>query len=95
MENEALRSKSGSLSHLPQHLADQGSESYERTLSLNLAATDRQLLREIDDALERIADRVYGICELTDKPISKERLAELPWARYSIEAARQMERRVH
>lgn len=94
MENEALKSQSGSLSHLPQHMAEQGSETYEQSLSLDLAAADRQLLREIDAALDRIRDRVYGVCERTGKPISKERLAELPWARYSIEAAREMERRV-
>ena len=93
MENEALKSQSGSLSHLPQHMAEQGSETYEQSLSLDLAAADRVLLREIDAALQRITDRVYGLCERTGKPISKERLAELPWARYSIEAAREMERR--
>lgn len=93
MENEALKSQSGSLSHLPQHMAEQGSETYEQSLSLDLAAADRVLIREIDAALERIAERTYGLCEMTGKPISKERLAELPWARYSIEAAREMERR--
>lgn len=93
MENEALKSQSGSLSHLPQHMAEQGSETYEQSLSLDLAAADRVLLREIDAALQRITDRVYGLCERTGKAISKERLAELPWARYSIEAAREMERR--
>jgi len=93
MEKEALKSQSGSLSHLPQHMAEQGSETYEQSLSLDLAAADRVLLREIDAALQRIEDRTYGLCEHTGKPISKERLAELPWARYSIEAAREMERR--
>lgn len=93
MEHEALKSQSGSLSHLPQHMAEQGSETYEQSLSLDLAAADRVLLREIDAALQRIADRIYGLCERTGKAISKERLAELPWARYSIEAAREMERR--
>jgi RNA polymerase-binding transcription factor DksA len=93
MESEALKSQSGSLSHLPQHMAEQGSETYEQSLSLDLAAADRVLLREIDAALVRIAERVYGLCERTGKTISKERLAELPWARYSIEAAREMERR--
>jgi RNA polymerase-binding transcription factor DksA len=34
----------------------------------------------------------YGVCELTGKPISIARLTELPWARYSIEAARDLER---
>src|SRR5690606_19579980 len=40
LEDEALRNDSGSLSHSSQHLAEQGSESYEQTLNLNLAASD-------------------------------------------------------
>jgi RNA polymerase-binding protein DksA len=92
MENEALRGQSGSLSNMPQHLAEQGSEAYDQALSLDLAAADRKLIREIDEALKRIENGTYGVCELTGKPISLERLEELPWARYSIEAAREMER---
>jgi RNA polymerase-binding transcription factor DksA len=93
MENEALMGQSGSLSHLPQHMAEQGSDAYGQSLSLDLAAADRRLIREIDDALARIEAGTYGICELTGKPIRAERLEELPWARYSIEAARELERR--
>lgn len=92
MENEALKSDGGASSSLPQHMADQGSDSYDQTLSLDLAAADRTLLKEIDAALDRIADKTYGVCAQTGKPISKERLDELPWARFSIEAARAMER---
>ena len=93
MENEALKGQSGSLSNLPQHIAEQGSEAYEQSLSLDLAAADRKLIKEIDAALERITNGTYGVCELTGKPIRAERLEELPWARYSIEAARELERR--
>jgi RNA polymerase-binding transcription factor DksA len=93
MENEALRSESGSTSHLPQHMAEQGSDTYDQAISLDLAAADRQLIREIDAALRRISDGVYGICELTGRPIRPDRLEELPWARYSIDAAREIERR--
>ncbi len=92
METQALRGQSGSLSNMPQHMAEQGSEAYDQSLSLDLAAADRKLIREIDDALNRIADGTYGVCELTGKPIKVERLEELPWARYSIEAARELER---
>jgi len=92
METQALRSQSGSLSNMPSHLAEQGSEAYDQSLSLDLAAADRKLIKEIDDALERITDGTFGICELTGKPIKLERLEELPWARYSIEAARELER---
>ncbi len=93
METEALMGQSGSLSHLPQHMAEQGSDAYGQSLSLDLAAADRRLIKEIDDALKRIADGTYGVCELTGKPIKVDRLEELPWARYSIEAARELERR--
>jgi DnaK suppressor protein len=93
LETEALKSQSGSLSHLPQHMAEQGSDAYGQSLSLDLAAADRRLIKEIDDALGRIKAGTYGICELTGKPIKAERLEELPWARYSIEAARELERR--
>jgi RNA polymerase-binding protein DksA len=92
METQALRSQSGSLSNMPSHLAEQGSEAYDQSLSLDLAAADRKLIKEIDDALKRIAEGTFGICELTGKPIKVERLEELPWARYSIEAARELER---
>jgi len=93
MEEEALRQNSGSLSSLPQHMAEQGSDASEQSLSLDLAQVDRNLIREIDEALHRIEAGTYGICELTHKPISADRLAELPWARHSIEAARELERR--
>lgn len=95
MEEEALRQNSGSLSSLPQHMAEQGSDASEQSLSLDLAQVDRNLIREIDEALRRIDDGTYGICELTHKPISADRLAELPWARHSIEAARELERRAY
>ena len=93
MESGALRSDSGGLSHTPQHFAEQGSESYDQSLSLDLAAAERRLIIEIDDALARIEDKTFGICELTGKQIKKTRLEELPWARHSIEAARELERR--
>ena len=93
LEQEALRGESGSLSNLPQHMAEQGSEAYEQSLQLDLAAQDRKLLKEIDDAISRIDAGTYGVCEVTGKPIKAERLDELPWARFTIEAQRELERR--
>jgi RNA polymerase-binding protein DksA len=93
MEAEALNASSGSLSHLPQHMAEQGSETFEQALNLNIAQVDRNLIKEIDAALKRIDEGTFGMCELTGKPISKDRLEELPWTRHSIEAARELERR--
>lgn len=92
MEKEALRSETGSLSNMPSHIAEQGSDASEQAVSLDLAAADRKLIKEIDDAIMRVERGTFGLCELTGKPIKLERLEEIPWARYSIEAARELER---
>lgn len=93
MEREALRSTtSTNLSNLPIHMADMGTDNYEQEFTLGLVEKDRQLLREINVALAKIQDGTYGICEGTGKPISKARLEAQPWARYSIEYARELEK---
>lgn len=74
-------------------VAEQGSDAYDQSLSIGLAEVDRKLIREIDAAIQRIEDKVYGLCEMTGNPIPATRLNELPWARLSIEAARELERR--
>lgn len=94
MEREALRSSGGSnLSTLPIHMADMGTDNYEQEFTLGLVETERKLLREINLALAKIQNGTFGICEGTGKPISKARLEVQPWARYSIEYAKQMEGR--
>lgn len=93
MEGAALKDSAGSLSHTPQHIAEQGSETYDQSLALDIAQVDRNLIKEIDDAIRRIDDGSYGVCELSGRPITRERLEELPWTRFSIEAARERERR--
>jgi DnaK suppressor protein len=92
MEREALRSATSNLSNLPLHMADQGTDNYEQEFTLGLVEKDRQLLREINRALGKIVDGTYGLCEGTGKPINKARLEFQPWAKYSIEYARQLEK---
>lgn len=93
MEREALRSAQGSnLSNLPLHMADMGTDNYEQEFTLGLVEKDRQLLREINSALAKIQNGSYGICEGTGKPISKARLEAQPWAKFSIEYARELEK---
>lgn len=90
-EAEALQSNGGNLSHMPIHMADIGSDAYEQDFTLGLAESDRKLIREIDDALGRIENKTYGMCQLTSKPIPKSRLNAKPWAKYTVEAARMVE----
>ena len=93
MEREALRSGSASnLSTLPMHMADMGTDNYEQEFTLGLVEKDRNLLREINHALAKIQNGTYGICEGTGIAIGKFRLEAQPWARFSIEYARQKEK---
>jgi len=82
---------SGDLSSMPIHMADIGTDNYEQEFALGLMDSERKLLKEIDDALERIEQKVYGTCEGTGKPIAKARLEAQPWARYCVEYARMLE----
>jgi RNA polymerase-binding transcription factor DksA len=91
METAALEARMGNLSNLPIHMADIGTDTYDQDFILGLAEKERQRLVEIDDALRRISDKTYGICQMTGKPIPKTRLNAKPWAKYTIEAARALE----
>ncbi|MGE5293414.1 MAG: TraR/DksA family transcriptional regulator [Solirubrobacterales bacterium] len=96
IEGETLRKSrldaSGDLSSMPIHMADLGTDNFQQEFSLGLMDSERRLLTEIDDALHRIEAGTYGICEGTGKPIARARLEAQPWARYSVEYARMMER---
>ncbi len=92
MEAQALRANGGQISHMPIHMADVGTDNFDQDFMLGMAETERERLREIDAALKRIEEKTYGICQMTDRVIPKTRLNAKPWARYTIEAARQIER---
>ncbi|RIK66121.1 MAG: transcriptional regulator [Planctomycetota bacterium] len=95
MENEALRKTrtdaAGDLSMMPIHMADIGTDNYEQEFTLGLIANEREMLKEIDEALDRIAARTFGICLATHKPITKARLKVKPWARYCLEYKKSQE----
>ncbi len=83
---------SGDLSSVPFHPADAGSDNFEQEFTLGLMGNEQEMLREIEEALHRIVNGTYGICVATSKPITKARLQAKPWAKYSIEYARLLEK---
>jgi DnaK suppressor protein len=95
LEEEALRplggESGGSLSDVPVHPADLGTENYDVEVGLELMENEAQILKEIDDALARIDQGTYGICENCHREISKERLEAVPYARYCIRCARKFQ----
>jgi len=92
MEDESLRRQRSDLSNMPTHMADAGSGNYEIENTLGLMDSERKLLREIDEALDRIEEGTYGTCEGSGKPIPKARLEAIPWAKYCVEYASMLEK---
>jgi DnaK suppressor protein len=74
------------------HMADSGTDNFDRDFALSLLSSDQDALYEVEEALKRIEKKTYGICELTGKSIPKARLQAIPWARFTVEAQAQLEK---
>ena len=74
------------------HMADSGTDNFDRDFALSLLSADQDAVYEIEEALKRIEKNTYGVCELTGKTIPKSRLAVIPWTRFTVEAQGQLER---
>ena len=77
------------------HQADAGSDAYDRDFALSMLSKEQGSLYEIDEALKRIEDGNYGICDLCEKPIKHDRLEALPFTRYTVDCQAELEKRQH
>jgi len=92
MEIETLRRENSDLSMFPVHTDDMGTDNYDQELTLGLMDYERRLLKDIDEALERIENGSYGLCEGKGEVIPKARLKAVPWAKYCVACATLMEK---
>jgi len=74
------------------HMADSGTDNFDRDFALSLLSADQDAVYEIEEALKRIEKNTYGVCELTGKTIPKARLEAIPWTRFTVQAQGQLER---
>ena len=95
MADAALRKTrseaSGDLSSMPIHMADIGSDAFEQEFTLSLMATEEETLDLVEQALARIRDRTYGVCEECEGVIAKKRLEAIPFAPLCIRCAEKLE----
>ena len=88
IENTVLkvnqRDSSGDLSGYSFHMADAGTDAMEREKAFLFASTEGRLLLEVNDALRRLYNGTYGICELCEKPIARARLDAMPYVRMCV-----------
>ena len=85
------REASGDLSAYTVHMADMAADTYERELSMNIVTSEQELLYQIDDALKRLDDGTFGLCQQCSQPITMSRLKAVPYASMCITCQRTKE----
>lgn len=75
-----------------QHQADEGTDDYDRALSLQVTDKEIKILRQIDRALEKMDEGTYGICDLSGEEIPLRRLEVIPYATMTVAAQEKFEK---
>ena len=88
----SAREDAGDLSNYGNHQADAGTDTFDRDFALSLVSNEQDALYEIEQAIQRMLDGSYGVCEQTGEPIKKERLEAVPFARFSLEGQKEFEK---
>jgi RNA polymerase-binding protein DksA len=90
---KSQKDASGDISGYTYHMADVATDTYDREFSLGLASSERELLYELDDALKKIDEGTFGICEGCKSSISKTRLKAVVYARLCVKCQEKKEKR--
>jgi RNA polymerase-binding protein DksA len=91
--NKSQKDAAGDISGYTYHMADVATDTYDREFSLGLASSEREALYELDDALKKIDDGTFGICESCKLVIAKNRLMAVPDARLCVKCQEKKEKR--
>lgn len=83
---------SSDLSAYSIHPGDAGTDNFDREFALSMVSNEQEALYEINEALKRLENGTFGLCEMSGKPIPKPRLDAIPWARYTVECQAEVEK---
>jgi RNA polymerase-binding transcription factor DksA len=89
------RDASGELSGYSLHMADAGTDNFDREFALSIVSSEQEALYEIEEALKRLEQSTYGLCDMCEKPIRKERLEAVPFARLCVNCQSEVEKNRH
>ena len=72
-------------------IADSATDQFDHDMALSRLSAEQDALFEVEEALKRILNGTYGLCEETGTPIPAERLNAVPWARFVREVEARLE----
>lgn len=82
--SSSQRDSSGDLSGYSLHMADVGTDTFQRDIQLGLVSKEQEILYKVDEALRRIEDGTYGKCDSCGEPIKESRLRAVPFAKLCV-----------
>ena len=91
VQNAAVASREMGQDGVPD-IGDMSANTYSRDVLLNLSEAQRQKIRDIDAALDRLAQGVYGVCIRCEEEIDQRRMEVRPFSRYCIECKTDVEK---
>ncbi len=94
LEDEACRKgadAAGDLSTMPLHPADMATDTQQQDMSLYFMENENVQLQDIEEALERIQEDRFGLCEECEHEIALERLRAIPYAPLCVDCQRRQE----
>ncbi len=86
------RDAPGELSGYSLHMADAGTDNFDREFALSLVSSEQEGLYEIGEALKRLEQETYGLCGMCERSIRRERLEAVPFARLCVQCQSSMEK---
>ena len=92
LKSDALKNSKKDAGGVPTHIADLGTDVFERDLEIDLSNSESRILDLIEQAIEKIRKGSFGRCEVCGKQISVARLKVLPYAKHCIDCQRERER---
>lgn len=75
-----------------QHQADEGTDDFDRSVTLQLTDKELKIVRQIDRALEKIEEGTYGICDISGEEIPLKRLEAIPYATMTVASQEKLEK---
>jgi len=75
-----------------QHQADEGTDDFGQTISIEVSTKEQGIMRQIVRALEKIEDGSYGVCDVSGDEIPIKRLEAVPYATMTVQAQEKFEK---
>lgn len=92
LKEDTSGDKAKEFAGIPTHIADVGTDVFERELEMNLSNSEEKIFRMINEAIEKLETKDFGICEECGKKIRNSRLSALPYAKFCIKCQREREK---